>query len=133
MASATSRIVSTTVRTVVSKKRPTLQKSALVLTSAAINQIKSLLKEEQDAVGLKIGVKTRGCNGQSYTLQYVKEKEKDDEEVIQEGLKIFIDRKALMHVLGTEMDYVEEKLTSGFVFNNPNIKGTCGCGESFNV
>jgi len=133
MASATSRIASTTVRTIVSKKRPTLQRSALVLTSAAVNQIKNLLKEEQDAVGLKIGVKTRGCNGQSYTLQYVKEKEKDDEEVIQEGLKIFIDRKALMHVLGTEMDYVEEKLSSGFVFHNPNIKGTCGCGESFNV
>jgi len=50
-----------------------------------------------------------------------------------EGVKIFIDRKALMHVIGTEMDYVEDKLSSGFIFNNPNIKGTCGCGESFNI
>jgi len=130
---ASTRIVSTTIRTVAAKKRPTLQRSALVLTSAAVNQVKNLLKEQNDVIGLKIGVKTRGCNGQSYTLQYAKEKEKEDEEVSQDGLRIFIDRKALMHVLGTEMDYVEEKLSNGFVFHNPNIKGTCGCGESFNI
>jgi iron-sulfur cluster assembly protein len=128
-----SRIITTTVRTVAAKKRPVLQKNALVLTSAAINQVKNLIKDQENVIGLRIGVKTRGCNGQSYTLQYAKERDKDDEVVDQDGLKIFIDRKALMHVLGTEMDYVEEKLSSGFVFNNPNIKGTCGCGESFNI
>jgi iron-sulfur cluster assembly protein len=128
-----SRIITTTVRTVAAKKRPVLQKSALVLTSAAINQVKNLIKNQENVIGLKIGVKTRGCNGQSYTLQYVKERDKGDEVVDQDGLKIFIDRKALMHVLGTEMDYVEEKLSSGFVFSNPNIKGTCGCGESFSI
>jgi len=130
---ASTRIVSTTIRTVAAKKTPTLQRSALVLTTAAVNQVKNLLREQDNAVAIKIGVKTRGCNGQSYTLQYAKEKDKGDEEVTQDGLRIFIDRKALMHVLGTEMDYVEEKLSSGFVFHNPNIKGTCGCGESFNV
>ena len=69
----------------------------------------------------------------SYTLDYAKEKGKLDEEVVHEGVRVFIDSKAQLTLLGTEMDYVESKLSSEFVFNNPNIKGTCGCGESFNV
>lgn len=69
----------------------------------------------------------------SYTLDYAKEKSKLDEEVIQDGVRIFIDRKAQLSLLGTEMDYTENKLSSEFIFNNPNIKGTCGCGESFSV
>lgn len=69
----------------------------------------------------------------SYTLDYAKEKSKLDEEVIQDDVRIFIDRKAQLSLLGTEMDYTENKLSSEFVFNNPNIKGTCGCGESFSV
>lgn len=78
-------------------------------------------------------MKQRGCNGLSYVLDYAVTKDKMDEEVLQDGVRIIIDKKAQLSLLGTEMDFVENKLSSEFVFNNPNIKGTCGCGESFSV
>ncbi|XP_059149420.1 iron-sulfur cluster assembly 1 homolog, mitochondrial-like [Physella acuta] len=121
-----------TVRAVTSK-RLTPQKAPLVLTQNAVTKIKQLMAERPEMTGIMIGVKTRGCNGLTYTLDYTDKKGKFDEEVVQDGVKVFIDAKAQLTLLGTEMDYQEDKLTAEFVFNNPNIKGTCGCGESFNV
>jgi len=96
-------------------------------------RVKILLEEKPGSLGLRIGVRQRGCNGLSYTLDYAQHKEKFDEEVNQDGVRIFIDKKAQLSILGTEMDFQESKLASEFVFNNPNISGTCGCGESFSV
>ncbi|KAI5701956.1 iron-sulfur cluster assembly 1 homolog, mitochondrial [Diaphorina citri] len=124
-------LASATVRAV--KKKLVPSRAALTLTPSAVLKIKEILSKNTDFAGLKVGVQQRGCNGLSYTLNYAKDKEKMDEEVIQDGVRIFIDRKAQLTLLGTEMDYVENKLSSEFVFNNPNIKGTCGCGESFSV
>ncbi|KAF8795085.1 iron-sulfur cluster assembly 1 homolog, mitochondrial-like [Argiope bruennichi] len=117
----------------VERTRKLPSRAALVLTPAAVNQIKKLLKQKPEAIGLKIGVAQRGCNGLSYTLDYVQEKGKFDEVVSQDGVKILIDAKAQMTLLGSEMDFLESPLASEFVFNNPNIKGTCGCGESFTI
>lgn len=121
-----------TVRTV-KRKRMIPMRAALTLTPSAVNRVKELIGDKPDCVGLKIGVKTRGCNGLSYVLDYAFERTKMDEEVAQDGVKIFIDKKAQLTLLGTEMDFQETKLAAEFVFNNPNITGTCGCGESFSV
>ncbi|CAD6212874.1 GSCOCG00011065001-RA-CDS [Cotesia congregata] len=123
---------SATVRAVKeSKGLPT--RAALVLTQKAVEKIRKILHNKTDCIGLKVSVRQRGCNGLSYVLDYATEKSKLDEEVIQDGVRVIIDRKAQLTLLGTEMDYIEGKLSSEFVFNNPNIKGTCGCGESFSV
>merc|ERR1711894_131118 len=103
------------------------------LTPSAVEKVKQLVENKPNCLGLQIGVKKRGCNGLSYTLDYAQEKGKFSEEVSQDGVKIFIDSKAQLTLLGTEMDYSESKLSSEFVFNNPNITGTCGCGESFTL
>ncbi|XP_037694204.1 iron-sulfur cluster assembly 1 homolog, mitochondrial-like [Choloepus didactylus] len=106
--------------------------AAFTLTSSAVNKIKQLLKDKPEHVDVKAGVRTRACNGLSYTLRYTKTKG-DSDEVVQDGGRVFIKKKAQLTLLGTEMGYVEDKLSSEFVFHNPNIKGTCGCGESFNT
>lgn len=106
---------------------------AINLTDRALKRIRELLAEKPEALGLRIGVRTRGCNGLSYTLSYCTELEKGDEIVEFEGAKIFIDRKAQLTLLGSEMDYQKTLIASEFIFNNPNIKGTCGCGESFSI
>ena len=109
-------------------------RQAMTVTDAAAERIKALLsKRGKASVGVRVGVRSRGCSGLSYTLEYADEKGKFDEIVEDKGVTILIDPKATMFILGTEMDFVEDKLQSGFTFRNPNEKGRCGCGESFHV
>lgn len=107
---------------------------AVTLTEAAAERIREIIENsEKPVVGLRVGVKARGCSGNSYDITYAEEKKPWDEVVEDKGVTILIDATALMFVLGTEIDWQEDKLQSGFVFNNPNVKATCGCGESFHV
>jgi iron-sulfur cluster assembly protein len=107
---------------------------AIQMTEAAVERVKSLLdKRGKPSAGIRISVRTKGCSGLSYTLEYADDRGKFDEVVESGGVTVLIDPKAVMFVIGTEMDYVEEKMQSGFVFRNPNEKGRCGCGESFHV
>ena len=108
--------------------------SPITLTDAAAERVKALLaRREGAAAGLRIGVKTKGCSGLSYTVEYADAKGPHDEVLEDKGVTIFIDPKATMFIIGSQVDYVEDKLQSGFVFRNPNEKGRCGCGESFHV
>ena len=106
----------------------------MTITEAAAERVKSMLaKRGKPSVGIRIGVRSKGCSGMSYTREYADERSQFDEIVEDKGVTVLIDPKATMFILGTEMDYVEEKMQSGFVFRNPNEKGRCGCGESFHV
>ncbi len=106
----------------------------LTVTPAALERVKVLLeKRGKPSLGIRIGIRTKGCSGLSYTLEYADERQPMDEMIEIEGITILIDPKAILFILGTEMDYEQEKLQSGFVFRNPNEKGRCGCGKSFHV
>ncbi len=106
----------------------------ITLTDAAAERVKRLIaKSDKPVLGLRVGVKTRGCSGLSYFVEYAEEQKKFEDVVEDKGVKIFIDPTATMFLIGSEMDYVEEQFQTGFVFKNPNESGRCGCGESFHV
>jgi iron-sulfur cluster assembly protein len=116
------------------KPRPKLRarKAAMSLTPGAVTQLRALLDQPSPKL-IKVGVRNRGCSGLAYQLEYVEKAGAFDEEVVQDGVKVLIDSKALFSIIGSEMDWVEDKLNQRFVFRNPNIKEQCGCGESFMV
>jgi iron-sulfur cluster assembly protein len=106
----------------------------MTVTPSAAERAKALIDGRgKPTAGIRIGVRTKGCSGLSYTLEFADKQEPMDEVVDTAGIKLLIDPKASLFLIGTEMDYEEEKLKSGFVFKNPNEKGRCGCGESFHV
>ena len=90
-------------------------------------------KDNNNSIGLRIGVKSGGCAGMEYVLEYAKEKNLNEEIIEDKGVKVFIDPSAVMYLLGTQMDYKKEQFSSSFVFNNPNETERCGCGESFKI
>lgn len=103
------------------------------LSDAAAARLEQLYASGQQGKLLRISVNTRGCSGMSYQMDWVDEAGPTDEQVSSHGLKILVDRKATLFLIGTVMDYKEDKLTRGFTFENPNEKGRCGCGESFHI
>src|SRR4051812_40294038 len=106
----------------------------LTLTDSAAAQIKSLITEAPEGkpvIGLRIGVEAGGCSGMSYFMEYASEQNPTEEVVEDKGVKVFVDQRALLYLVGTEMDYKEGQFESGFTFRNPNETGRCGCGKSF--
>jgi len=114
---------------------PTLRMmpKVVTLTNAAVRRIRSLMDANPKALGLRIGITKGGCAGMEYTMAVAEEKGAHDEVVEQDGAILLIEPAAIMYLLGTEMDFKTDKLSSQFVFNNPNQRGACGCGESVNL
>ena len=109
-------------------------KQAITLTDNAASRIKDIMsKDENKSLGVRVGVKSGGCAGMSYIMEYAKEINPNDEVIEDKGVKVFIDPGAIMYLLGTEMDYKKEQFSSSFIFKNPNETERCGCGESFKV
>ena len=109
-------------------------KQAITLSNDAANRIKEIMsKDEKNSLGVRVGVKSGGCAGMSYIMEYAKEINPNDEIIEDKGVKVFIDSGAIMYLLGTEMDYKKEEFSSTFVFKNPNETERCGCGESFKI
>jgi iron-sulfur cluster assembly protein len=106
---------------------------AITLSERAADRIQKFLAQRGKGIGLRLGVRTSGCSGMAYTLEFVDETLPDDISFESGGVTVLIDPKSLTFLDGTELDFVREGLNEGFKFNNPNVKNTCGCGESFNV
>ena len=106
----------------------------ITISDAAAQRIKDLVERaEKPVLGLRVGIATTGCSGMSYVVEYAEDVRKFEDVVEHHGAKVFVDPKAVMFLLGSELDYQESTLESGFVFNNPNEKSRCGCGESFSI
>jgi len=103
------------------------------MTAAAADHVRNFLENRGKGLGIRLGVRTSGCSGMAYVLEFADELEPDDQVFESDGVKVIVDRKSLLYLDGTELDYTKEGLNEGFKFNNPNVKDACGCGESFNV
>lgn len=106
---------------------------AITLTDKAADRVNKFLANRGKGVGLRLGVRTSGCSGMSYVLEFADDVHDEDTVFEDHGIKILVDRKSLVYLDGTELDYAREGLSEGFKFQNPNAKANCGCGESFNV
>ena len=106
---------------------------SILLTESAANRVKTFLQKRGKGVGVRLGVKTTGCSGMAYTIEFADEIEESDEVFEGNGVKILVNPKSLVYLDGTELDFAKEGLNEGFKFNNPNEKDRCGCGESFTV
>jgi iron-sulfur cluster assembly protein len=106
---------------------------AISLTESAARHVSRYIERRGKGLGLRLGVKTTGCSGLAYTLEYADEIKPEDESFESYGVTVLIDPKSLVYIDGTELDFVREGLNEGFKFNNPNVKSECGCGESFKV
>ena len=106
---------------------------AISLTEKAAEHVLNFIEKRGGAAGLRLGVKTSGCSGLAYVLEFVDEIEETDEVFESSGVKVIVDKKSLIYLDGTELDYKREGLNEGFEFRNPNVKDACGCGESFTI
>ena len=103
------------------------------MTSAAAAHVAKFLANRGKGLGIRLGVRTSGCSGMAYVLEFADELEPDDQIFEEHGVKVIVDAKSLLYLEGTELDYTKEGLNEGFKFRNPNVKDACGCGESFTV
>lgn len=106
---------------------------SITMSDSAAQRVQAFLTNRGKGLGLRLGVRTSGCSGMAYVLEFVDEANDDDIVFEDKGIKVIIDGKSLVYLDGTELDFVKEGLNEGFKFNNPNVTGECGCGESFNV
>jgi iron-sulfur cluster assembly protein len=106
---------------------------AITLTDAAADRVKSFLQQRGKGLGLRLGVRTSGCSGMAYVLEFIDELDEGDVVFEAQGVKVVVDPKSMVYIDGTELDFAREGLNEGFKFNNPNVKDECGCGESFNI
>ena len=106
---------------------------SITMTPAAADRVRTFLSNRGKGVGLRLGVRTSGCSGMAYVLEFADELESDDQVFEDQGVKVIVDPKSLLYLDGTVLDYTKEGLNEGYKFDNPNVKDSCGCGESFNV